>query len=67
MTVLAPSLVEAPQDRYTLERELGRGGMATVYLAGYLKHKRYVALKILRPEGGSENITIVVGRAGSNR
>ncbi len=37
-------------DRYTLERELGHGGMATVYLARDLKHKRYVALKVLRPE-----------------
>jgi serine/threonine-protein kinase len=37
-------------DRYTLERELGRGGMATVYLAQDLKHKRHVALKVLRPE-----------------
>jgi serine/threonine-protein kinase len=43
-------LADALQDRYTLERELGRGGMATVYLAQDLKHKRYVALKILRPE-----------------
>jgi predicted ATPase len=36
--------------RYTLERELGRGGMATVYLARDLKHHRLVALKVLRPE-----------------
>ena len=36
--------------RYTLERELGRGGMATVWLARDLKHDRLVALKILRPE-----------------
>jgi eukaryotic-like serine/threonine-protein kinase len=39
--------------RYTLERELGRGGMATVYLADDLKHHRKVALKVLRPELGS--------------
>ena len=37
-------------DRYTLERELGRGGMATVYLAQDLKHDRPVALKVLHPE-----------------
>ncbi|MDF2758933.1 MAG: protein kinase [Thermomicrobiales bacterium] len=37
-------------DRYTLERELGRGGMATVYLAHDLKHERPVALKVLHPE-----------------
>jgi eukaryotic-like serine/threonine-protein kinase len=45
-----PPLAEALQDRYTLQRELGRGGMATVYLATDLKHKRPVALKVLRPE-----------------
>jgi len=36
--------------RYTSERELGRGGMATVYLTRDLKHDRPVALKVLRPE-----------------
>jgi serine/threonine-protein kinase len=35
-------------DRYTIERELGRGGMAIVYLAEDLKHQRKVALKVLR-------------------
>ena len=44
------SLNEALRDRYLLERELGRGGMATVYLARDLKHERPVALKVLRPE-----------------
>ncbi|MEP7326901.1 MAG: serine/threonine-protein kinase [Gemmatimonadota bacterium] len=37
-------------DRYAIERELGRGGMATVYLARDLKHDRQVAIKVLRPE-----------------
>ena len=37
-------------DRYRIERELGRGGMATVYLAHDLKHDRPVALKVLHPE-----------------
>ena len=37
-------------DRYIIERELGQGGMATVYLAEDLKHHRKVAIKVLRPE-----------------
>jgi serine/threonine protein kinase len=37
-------------DRYRIERELGQGGMATVYLAADLKHDRKVALKVLKPE-----------------
>jgi TolB-like protein/Flp pilus assembly protein TadD len=37
-------------DRYAIERELGRGGMATVYLAEDLKHHRNVAIKVLHPE-----------------
>ncbi len=37
-------------DRYRIERELGQGGMATVYLAEDLKHRRKVAVKVLRPE-----------------
>ena len=44
------ALREGLQDRYALERELGRGGMATVFLAHDLKHDRPVALKVLHPE-----------------
>jgi eukaryotic-like serine/threonine-protein kinase len=47
---LPASLAAALRDRYTLERELGRGGMATVFLARDLKHGRPVALKVLHPE-----------------
>ncbi len=43
-------LIAALSDRYRIERELGAGGMATVYLAQDLKHDRKVALKVLRPE-----------------
>ena len=43
-------LAAALADRYRIERELGQGGMATVYLAQDLKHDRKVAIKVLRPE-----------------
>ena len=43
-------LAAALSDRYRIERELGAGGMATVYLAEDLKHHRKVAIKVLRPE-----------------
>ncbi len=49
MPDLPADLVAALRDRYVLERELGRGGMATVYLAEDLKHHRRVALKVLHP------------------
>ncbi len=46
----AERLATALADRYRLERELGAGGMATVYLAEDLKHQRQVAIKVLKPE-----------------
>jgi hypothetical protein len=48
----------ALEGRYTIERELGEGGLATVYLAKDLKHNRNVALKVLKPE-----LAAVVGAA----
>ena len=50
MTSQADRLHAALADRYRIERELGAGGMATVYLAQDLKHDRKVALKVLKPE-----------------
>jgi tetratricopeptide (TPR) repeat protein len=47
---IAGQLGNALRDRYVIERELGRGGMATVYLARDLKHDRLVALKVLHPD-----------------
>ncbi len=50
MTAVNSLLADALSGRYTVERELGRGGMATVYLAHDLRHDRPVALKVLRRE-----------------
>ncbi len=50
MSEILPRLTAALADRYRIERELGAGGMATVYLAEDLKHHRKVAVKVLRPE-----------------
>ena len=47
------NLRAALRNRYTLEREIGRGGMATVWLARDLKHERAVAIKVLRPDVAS--------------
>jgi len=49
---IAP-LAAALAERYAVEREIGAGGMATVYLARDLKHDRHVAMKVLRPELGA--------------
>src|SRR5574342_124101 len=46
-------LATALADRYAIERRIGEGGMATVYLARDLKHDRNVALKVLKPELGA--------------
>ncbi len=50
MSDVLERLKTALADRYCIERELGRGGMATVYLADDLKHDRKVAVKVLHPE-----------------
>jgi tetratricopeptide (TPR) repeat protein/tRNA A-37 threonylcarbamoyl transferase component Bud32 len=50
MSDMFERLKQALAERYALERELGRGGMATVYLAEDLKHRRKVAVKVLSPE-----------------
>jgi serine/threonine-protein kinase len=53
VTDLAPRLTTALADRYRIERELGAGGMATVWLAQDLKHEREVAIKVLHPDLGA--------------
>src|SRR3989441_549200 len=50
MPDLLAVLHDALADRYAVERELGRGGMATVFLAEDVKHRRPVAIKVLHPE-----------------
>jgi TolB-like protein/tetratricopeptide (TPR) repeat protein len=57
MSDIPRQLAAALGGRYVLEREIGAGGMATVYLARDLRHKRPVALKVVRPElGGREGV-----------
>ena len=53
MSNLLERLQEALADRYTVEREIGSGGMAHVLLAEDRKHRRKVAIKVLRPDIGS--------------
>ena len=50
MTDLLAKLQSALAERYSIERELGAGGMAVVYLAQDLKHRRRVAIKVFRPD-----------------
>jgi len=59
MTDPLDRLTAALADRYTIERELGAGGMATVYLAHDLRHDRRLAVKVLKPE--------ITREIGSNR
>src|SRR5678810_247332 len=50
---IAEQLSNSLRDRYRIEREIGSGGMATVYLAHDVRHERFVALKVLNPELGA--------------
>jgi tRNA A-37 threonylcarbamoyl transferase component Bud32 len=50
MTDVAARLTAALADRYIIERELGQGGMATVFLAEDVRHRRKVAVKVVHPE-----------------
>lgn len=59
MSDVSSRLADAVADRYVVERELGQGGMATVYGARDRKHGRLVAIKVLRPE---ISVTVGLGR-----
>ena len=55
---VAGRLKAALADRYRIEREIGSGGMATVYLAHDLKHHRRVAIKVLRKDGRTDDVVL---------
>ena len=71
MTDPVARLNTALEGRYAIERELGEGGMATVFLADDLKHERKVALKVLKPElaavVGAERFLADTRRSRSSR
>ena len=48
--MISDRLNKALEGRYRIERKVGEGGMATVYLAADLRHERKVAIKVLKPE-----------------
>jgi len=64
-TDLLERLKSALADRYAVESEIGRGGMAVVYLAEDLKHGRKVALKVLHPELAAWAVTASCVRSRS--
>jgi serine/threonine protein kinase len=67
----ADRLSSALRDRYRTKRQLGEGGMATVYLAEDVRHRRMVALKVLKPElaafVGGERFLAEIETRGSHR
>jgi len=69
VTATLDRLTTALADRYRIERELGAGGMATVYLAHDIKHERKVAIKVLKPELaavlGGERIVVEIKTTAS--
>jgi len=56
MTTLQERLEAGIGGRYAIERELGQGGMAVVFLAHDRRHERKVAVKVLRPEISAETV-----------
>ncbi|MGH7560263.1 MAG: hypothetical protein ACRENB_04500 [Gemmatimonadales bacterium] len=66
MSEISTRLTTALADRYRLERELGQGGMATVYLAQDLRHRRNVAIKVLHPELSRRSWSVPMGRSSSS-
>ena len=58
-------LTAALADRYRIERQLGQGGMALVFLAEDLRHDRKVGIKVLRPElAASDRLEAILDRQG---